>query len=65
VYYIVDSGVTNLFHDRCSCVYFTLEVEANVAGCVQSSVNKPGANATVGYETLTHSRLSSRDRDKK
>jgi len=27
----VDSGVTNLIHDRRSCVDFTLEVEANVA----------------------------------
>jgi len=30
----VDSGVTNLIHDRRSCVDFTLEVEANVARCV-------------------------------
>ena len=37
----VDSGVTNLIHDRRSCVDFTLEVEANVARCVHSSVNKP------------------------
>jgi len=37
-----DSGVTNLIHDRRSCVDFTLEVEANVAQCVLSSVNKPG-----------------------
>ena len=27
----VDTGVTNLIHDRRSCVDFTLEVEANVA----------------------------------
>ena len=27
----VDCGVTNLIHDRRSCVDFTLEVEANVA----------------------------------
>ena len=38
----VDSGITNLIHDRRSCVGFTLEVEANVARCVHSSVNKPG-----------------------
>jgi len=30
-----------------------LEVEANVARCVHSSVNKPGVNVTVGYETFT------------
>jgi len=36
----VDSGVTNLIHDRRSCVDLTLEVEANVARCVHSSVNK-------------------------
>jgi len=41
-YTSVDSGVTNLIHDRRSCVDFTLEVEANVARCVHSSVNKPG-----------------------
>ena len=35
----VDCGVTNLIHDRRSCVDFTLEVEANVARCVHSSVN--------------------------
>jgi len=29
----VDSGVTNLIHDRRSCVDFTLKVEANVARC--------------------------------
>jgi len=33
-------GVENLIHDRRSCVDFTLEVEANVARCVHSSVNK-------------------------
>jgi len=32
---------------------------------VHSSVNKPGANARVGYNTLTHSRLYCRDREKK
>jgi len=30
----VDSGVTNLIHDRRSFFDFTLEVEANVARCV-------------------------------
>ena len=35
----VDSDVTNLIHDRRSCVDLTLEVEANVARCVHSSVN--------------------------
>ena len=63
-------------------VYFTLgrsPVEANsvvvtlcivgvsLAGCVQSSVNKPGANGRVrvSYDSLTHSRLCCRDREKK
>jgi len=44
----VGSGVTNLFHDRRSCVDFTLEVEANVARCVRSSVNKPGVKRNSG-----------------
>ena len=61
-------------------VYFTLgmsPIEANsvvvticiiiairLAGCVDSSVNKPGANGRVSYESLTHSRLYCRDREK-
>ena len=48
VYPIVDSGVTNLIHDRRSYVDFTLEVEANVARCVQSSVSKPGVKRNSG-----------------
>jgi len=48
VYSIVDSGVTNLIHDRRSCVDFTLEVEANVTQCVHSSVNKPGMKRNSG-----------------
>ena len=44
----VDCGVTNLIHDRRSCVDFTLEVEANVARCVHSSVNKPGVKRNSG-----------------
>ena len=43
-----DSGVTNSIHDRRSCVDFTLEVEANVARCVHSSVNKPGVKRNSG-----------------
>jgi len=35
-----------------------------LAGCVHSSVNKPGANGRVSYNTLTHSRLYCRDREK-
>ena len=45
---LVDSGVTNLIHDCRSCVDFTLEVEANVARCVHSSVNKPGVKGNSG-----------------
>ena len=48
MYSIVDSGVTNLIHDRRSCVDFTLEVEANVARCVHSDVNKPGVKRNSG-----------------
>ena len=44
----VDSGVTNLIHDRRSCVNFMLEVEANAARCVHSSVNKPGVKCNSG-----------------
>ena len=44
----VDCGVTNLIHDHRSCVDFTLEVEANVARCVHSSVNKPGVKRNSG-----------------
>ena len=44
----VDSGVTNLIHDRRSCVDFTLEVEANVARCVHSSMNKPRVKRNSG-----------------
>jgi len=41
----------------CSCL----------AGCVHSSVNKPGTNGgvTVSYDLLTHSRLYCRDRQKR
>ena len=45
---LVDNGVTNLIHDCRSCVDFTLEVEANVARCVHSSVNKPGMKRNSG-----------------
>jgi len=44
----VDSGVTILIHDRRSCVDFTLEVEANVARCVHSSVNNSGLKRNSG-----------------
>ena len=44
----VDCGVTNLIHDRRSCVDFTLEVMAIVARCVHSSVNKPGLKRNSG-----------------
>ena len=44
----VDSGVTNLIHDRRSCVDFMVEVEANVARCVHSSVNELGVKRNSG-----------------
>jgi len=48
----VNSGVTNLIHDRRSCVEFTLEVEANVAPCVHSSVNKLGVKRNSGLRDV-------------
>jgi len=40
-------------------------VGVSLAGCVHSSVNKPGANGRVRYDSLSHSRLYCRDREKK
>jgi len=40
-------------------------VGVSLAGCVHSSVNKPGANGRVSYDSLTLSRLYCRDREKK
>jgi len=37
---------------------------SRLAGCVHSSVNKPGANGRVSYNTLTHSRLYCREGEK-
>jgi len=56
VYSNVDSGLTNLIHDRYSC---TLQRHSylgcsRLAGCVHSSVNKPGANGRVSYSKLQH-----------
>jgi len=48
-------------------VYFTLgmsPVGVSLAGCVHSSVNKPGTNGRVSYESLTHCRLYCRDGEK-
>jgi len=42
-------------------VYFTLGRSPVEANCV----NKSDANRRVSYDTLTHSRLYSRDREKK
>ena len=44
----IDSGVTDVIHDRRSCVDFTPEVDANVARCVHSSVKKPGVKRNSG-----------------
>ena len=54
----VDCGVTNLIHDRRSCVDFTLEVEANVARCVHSSVNKPGVKRNTADSIVEIGRKS-------
>ena len=37
--------------------YFTLGRSPVEAGCIHSSVNKPGANGRVSYDSLTHCRL--------
>ena len=70
VFHIVDSGLTNLIHDRCSCTLFTLSSVSSIAcsrlaGCVHSSVNKPGANWIVSYDSLTHYRFYCRYKEKK
>ena len=49
---LVDCGVTNLIHDRRSCVDFTLEVEANVARCVHSGANEPGVKRNSGLSDV-------------
>jgi len=56
----VDSGVTNLIHDRRSRVDFTLEVEANVARCVHSSVNKPDVRRLPTADSIVEIRRKSR-----
>jgi len=40
-------------------------VGVSLAGCVHSSVNQPDANGRVSYDSLTHSKLYCRDREKK
>ena len=65
----VVSGLTNLIHDSYSCTLFTLSSVSSstcsrLAGCVHSSVNKPDANGRVSYDSLIHSRLYCRDREK-
>jgi len=67
-YTSVDSGLTNLIHDRCSLTGLQRHAYlgcSRLAGCVHSSVNKPGANGRVSYNSLTHCRLYCGDREKK
>jgi len=52
-------GLTNLIHDRRGCTLFTL------SSVDSACLFHAGANGRVGYDTLTHSRLYSRDREKK
>ena len=47
-----------------SVVVIICIVGVSLAGCVHSSVNKPGANRKVSYDSLTHSRFYCRDREK-
>jgi len=66
---------TNLIYDCCSCTLFTLSSASpsvsglltlgSEVGCDHSSVNKPGANGRMSYDSLTHYRLYCRDREKK
>jgi len=44
-----------------SVVVTICTVGVSLAGFVHSSVNKPGANGRVSYDSLTHSRLYCRD----
>ena len=53
-------GLTNLIHDRRGCTLFTLS-SVDTSACLFHT----GANGRAGYDTLTHSRLYSRDREKK
>ena len=53
-------GLANLIHDRRGCTLFTLS-SVDTSACSFHA----GANGRVGYDTLTHSRLYSRDREKK
>ena len=68
-------GLTNLIHDSRGCTLFTLSYVGTIVVRVYftlgrspveaNCVNKSGANRRVSYDTLTHSRLYSRDREKK
>ena len=49
----VDSGLTNLIHDRCSCSLFTL---SSVALVDWMCPLKREQATRVSYNTLTHSR---------
>jgi len=63
VFSTVDSGLTNFMT---VVVYFVHTLDCSrLTGYVHSSVNKPGANGRVSYDSLTHSRLYCRDREKK
>ena len=61
----VDSGLTmTVVVVLCSLSSVSSSVCLFYAGCVQSSVNKPGANRRVSYDSLTHTILYCRDRGK-
>jgi len=47
--------------DANSVVVTICIVGVSLAECVHSSVNKPGANGRVSYDSLTHSRFYCRD----
>jgi len=56
-------GLTYLIHDRRGCTFNTLFTLSSVD--TSACLFHAGANGRVGYDTLTHSRLYSRDREKK
>jgi len=47
-----------------SVVVTICTVGVSLTGCVHSSVNEPGTNRRVSYDSLTHSRLYCRNREK-
>jgi len=68
-FFTVDCGLTNLIHDCCSCTLWScltgMQRHPYLGFHAWLDVNKPGANGRVSYDSLTHSRLYCRDKEKK